>query len=164
MKAIRNLLILAGLFVGLVALGAPGARAEVIPLPFFTGSFTLPVQTQWGSMTLPAGHYRLYYGQAFRGGIYAVDLLNTTSGVHPGLVLVQARTTTSALKNELICTREGNVDVVRSLELPALRQSIHFALPHGMQLMASRQNHNANVLLADAQTNIERIPVQMIGK
>lgn len=159
MKTIRNFMILAGLSVAIVAIGAIGAKAEWIPLPEFTGSFTLPVQARWGSVTLPAGDYSFYYGASFKGGPYAVEVVSKADGSVRGMFLVRARKETSASKNALVCTREGNVDIVRALDLPALGESINFSLPPNTELMANRQGHNATNQTAELEGLTQRIPV-----
>ena len=160
MKTIRTFMTLAGLCVVLVALGATEASAAVISFPRFTGSFTLPTQAQWGAMTLPAGNYSLYYGQAFNGGTNAVEVVNQADGSVRGMVLVEARNDTSAQRNALVCTREGNLDIVRALDLPALGESLNFALPPGTRVVASLQNHKSNTpLKEEARLYAERVPV-----
>lgn len=159
MKTIRAFMTLAGLCVALVALGATGANAAMISFPRFTGSFTLPTQAQWGAMALPAGHYSLYYGQAFNGGTNAVEVVNQADGSVVGTILVEARNDTSAHSNALVCTREGNVDIVRALDLPALGESLNFALPNGARLVASLQNHKPNTALKEeARLSTGRVP------
>lgn len=160
MKTVRNFMILAGLSVALVAMGATGARAQLIPLPEFTGSFTLPVQARWGSMTLPAGNYALYYGAPFKGGNHAVEVVKADGSVM-GMVFVRGRKQTSASKSALVCNREGNVDVVRALELPGLGESIQFSLPRNLQLMANRQSHNATDQSAELHGLVQRVPVTL---
>jgi len=160
MKTIRTFMTLAGLCMVLVALGAISASAAVISFPRFTGSFTLPTQAQWGAMTLPAGNYSLHYGQAFNGGTNAVEVVNQADGSVLGTILVEARNDTSAHGNSLVCTREGNVDIVRALDLPALGESLNFALPHGAQVVASLQNHKPNTALKEeASLYTGRVPV-----
>jgi hypothetical protein len=159
MKTIRTFMTLAGLCVALVALGATSASAAVISFARFTGSFTLPTQAQWGPMTLPAGNYSLYYGRAFNGGTNAVEVVNRADGSVRGTILVEARNDTSAHGNALVCTREGNVDIVRALDLPALGESLNFALPHGAQVVARLQNHKPNTALKEeASLSTERVP------
>lgn len=161
-KTIRTLMTLAGLCMALVALGATGANAAVISFPQFTGSFTLPTQAQWGAMTLPAGHYSLYYGRAFDGGTNAVEVVNKADGSVHGIVLVEARNDTSAHSNALVYTREGKVAIVRALDLPALGESLSFALPPSAQLMASLQNHKSNTpLKEEARLNTKRLPASL---
>lgn len=161
MKKMKSLMIWAGLSVSVFAMGATGANAQLIPFPEFTGSFTLPVQSQWGSMTLPAGKYSLYYGQPFKGGIYEVEVVSKADGSPRGMVFVRGRTATSASKNELVCAREGNVDVVQALNVPAFGESIHFSLPQKTELMATDQNQNAKTNVAELHRLIEFVPVKI---
>ena len=148
MKTTKKLIIWAGLSLALVAMGATATKAQLIPLPEFTGSFTLPVRAQWGEASLPAGHYSLYYGAPFEGGSHAVEVLNSADG-SARMILVRDRSDTSVAKTELICIREGNVDIVRALNVPALGESINFSLPPNMKLMANNQKHRANRKVAE---------------
>jgi hypothetical protein len=161
MKTLRSLMVLAGLSVAILAMSAVGAKAQLISLPDFTGSFTLPVQARWGGMTLPAGDYSLYYGQPFKGGIHAVEVVNKADGWVLGMAFVRGLSQTSASKNELVCTREGNTDIIRALDVPALGESIHFDLPHNMKLMTNGQNHPVIPRMAEARGLTQRIPVSL---
>lgn len=159
MRTIRNLMILAGLFVALMALGASGARAQLITYPVFAGSFTLPVQARWGSMTLPPGNYGLYYGEPFKGGLKVVEVVNKADGSARGIALIRGLSQASGSTNELVCTRDGNMDFVRALDLPVLGKSIQFGLPHNMELIASQQDHNATKPAADLHGATQRFLV-----
>ena len=161
MKNIKRMIIWAGLSLAIVAMGTIGAKAQLIPLPEFTGSFTLPVRTQWGAMALPAGQYSLYYGAPFKGGSYAVEVVNSADGSARGMILVRDRTAASASKTELVCTREGNVDIVRALNVPALGESIHFALPQDMKLIANQRNHKASTKVATLRGLTRFVPVTL---
>lgn len=161
MKTINRMIIWAALSLALVAVGTTGTTAQLIPLPEFTGSFTLPVRAQWGAMALPAGHYNLYYGAPFKGGSYAVEVVNSADGSARGMILVRDRTSASSSRTELVCTREGNVDIVRALNVPALGESIHFSLPRNMELMANQQNHKANTKVAALRGLPRFVPVTL---
>jgi hypothetical protein len=163
MKAIRNLTILVGLSVALIALAATGAMAQKLAITSFNGSFTLPLDAQWAAMALPAGDYNLSYGQPFKGGIQVVTVAGKAEGSPRGMVLIKARSQTSASKNALVCAREGHTLVVRALELPAIGESVDFAPPHGVKVrawvVAGKGNHNAKTHLAEVPIPIERVPV-----
>lgn len=166
MKTIRSLMTLVGLSVVFLALSASGARAQQagsLSTTTFRGSFTLPNEAQWGHMTLPAGDYNLYYGRLFDGGVNWVNIVGKAKGSPHGLIVVESNERTSATKDSLICVREGNNLVVRKLELPAIGESVNFAMPRGVQLMAQSQNHG-QYTLAEAPLLIQRLPVQMNGK
>ncbi len=160
MKTTKKLIIWAALSLALVAMGTTATKAQLIPLPLFTGSFTLPVRAQWGETSLPAGHYTLYYGAPFGGGSHAVEVLNSADG-NSRMILAWDRTGTSSAKTELVCTREGNVDIVRALNVPALGESINFSLPHNMKLMANSQKHNANTGVAALHGLTRFVPVTL---
>jgi hypothetical protein len=164
MKTIRSLMTFAGLFVGFLVLGTAGAKGQVLETPSFSGTFTLPVQAQWGKMHLPAGEYTFSYGQMFSGGAYGVRVDSKAKGSPHGFVLVESKDDASSTKSQLLCAREGNTLIVRALELPAIGESISFSLPRGAHLLAQNGNHNHDVQLAQAPMLIERIPVAASAK
>ena len=85
-------------------------------------------------------------------------VLNNADG-HARMILARDRTGTSSAKTELVCTREGNVDIVRALNVPALGESIHFSLPQNMKLMASNRKHSANTSVAALHGLTQSVPV-----
>lgn len=163
MKTIQRLAILAGLSMMVFALSATGAKAQNMTLANFTGTFTLPVAAQWGSMALPAGEYTLSYGQAFNGGTYAVAVTSKASGT-TRMALVKARRDASTKQDGLVCVRQGDVLVVRALEMPEIGTAAQFSLPHGTRLTARNRNHKGYTQLAEAPMLLERISVTRIAK
>jgi hypothetical protein len=167
MKNTRNLAAMVGLSVMLFALGVTGAKAQQsqgLSVTDFGGTFTLPHDAVWGKMTLPAGDYSLYYGQLSDGGIKVVEVVGKTEGSPHGFILAQMPNPTSAMKNGIVCVREGNSLVVRALEMSAIGESVNFRLPHGARLTARNANHNGYMQLAEAPMLIERIPVTLNAK
>lgn len=163
MKTIRNLMTFAGFFVVFLALVAPAAKGQVLDKPSFAGQFTLPFEAQWGSMTLPAGDYTLSYGLLGAGqGI--VEVQGKAKGSPHGMIRVEANGPSSATKSGLVCVREGNVLVVRALELPDSSTIARFAMPRGTQLTAHQRNGSKNAQLAEAHMLIQRIPVTLNAK
>ena len=114
MKTIRSLMILAGLPVILVALVAVGARGQAIYSTQFVGEFTLPLATQWGTMTLPPGNYTLEYGMQESGG-RSVVVRGMTKGSPHGMIQARPGSDTSATRTAIICIRDGNELSVRAL-------------------------------------------------
>jgi hypothetical protein len=110
-------------------------------------------------MTLPPGNYGLYYGEPFKAGLKVVEVVNKADGSARGVALIRGVSQTSASKNELVCTRDGNMDFVRALDLPVLGESLHFGLPHNMKLTASRQDHNATKPVAELHGLTQRFLV-----
>ena len=165
MKTIRRLMILVGLSMALFVLVSTGATAQTLNSTSFVGKFTLPVQAQWGRLTLPAGEYSLSYGTAFLGGIYVVTVAGEAEGSPHGMILPRARDDASAGENVLNCLREGDTLYVRSLEIPALGEAIHFKIPHGVEVrskvVADHQNRKGNNQIAQVSIGIERVPVRM---
>ena len=76
-----------------------------------------------------------------------------------GMILAGRRNDVSATKNALVCIREGDTLFVRALELPAIGESISFALPHGVELVAHQRNGSTNTQLAEAPMLIQRLPI-----
>ena len=164
MKTIRTLMILAGLSVVALALGATGAKAWSPAGTAFAGTFTLPVEAQWGSTMLPVGEYSLYYRQALKGGTFVVEVVGKEKGSPHAFILPRATETASTTKSALICVREGNVLVVRALEIAAMRESVRFGLPRGAQLAAHNGKNSGYTQLAEAPMLIQRIPVTLNAK
>jgi hypothetical protein len=167
MKSIRNLVAMVGLAVMLFALGVTGAKAQQsrsLSVTDFGGTFTLPKDAVWGKMTLPAGDYNFYYGSISGGGVNAVEIVGKAEGSPHGFILAQMPNSTSATNDRIVCVREGDTLVVRTLELPAIGESLNFPLPHGTRLTARNAKHNGYTQLAEAPMLIERIPVTLNAK
>lgn len=158
MKEIGTLLISAAALVMFLVLVVAGARAQSLSTTSFTGTFTLPVDAEWGAMTLPAGNYTLSYGTLLRGGFDAVTVDSKEEEGPRGWILAGPQNTTKATENTLICIRQGNKAYVRGLELPAIGKSVSFALPHGAMLVAEQRKSITNVQLAEVRLPIERVP------
>jgi hypothetical protein len=163
MKTIRNLMILVGLFVGFLALGTAGAKGQVLDTPSFAGTFTLPFEAQWGKMTLPAGDYTLKFGLLSTGHAL-VEVKGRAEGSLHGVVEAGPYGQTSATKNAIVCIREGNALIVRTLEMPAIGESVAFMLPRGTKLTAQKGKHNGYTQLAEAPMLIQRVPVRLNEK
>jgi len=164
MKTIRNLMTLSGLCVALFALVSTGAKAQTLTSTNFVGTFTLPVEAQWGLMTLPAGEYTLSYGTAFWGTVHMVTVAGDAKGIPRGMILPRSRDDASAGKNILNCLRLGDTLYVRSLEMPDLGESVHFKIPRGVEVqskvIAGHQNQKGNNQIALVSIGIERVPVK----
>ncbi len=159
MKTIRSLTILAGLSVMVFVLGAAGARGQVITMPRFAGSFTLPLDAVWDQMTLPAGEYRVYYGYSDHGGATLVNIVGKGKGSVHGTLIAKVPTGVSATKNSLVCVRHGDTLIVRSLEIPEIGEAVEFPVPKGAKLMATNWKHTGYTELAEGPMLIQRIPV-----
>lgn len=159
MKSNRNLTSVLALFVAVFALGTVGVKAQTVNSTQFTGTFTLPYAAQWGTMTLPAGEYTLKYGTR-PAGPSLVEVSGKAEGSPHGMILVASADDTSATKNSIVCIRDGNNLLVRKIELSALGESISFAMPHGVTLMAERQQHGV-YMLAQGPELIQRLPITL---
>lgn len=164
MKTIRNLATLIGLSIALFALATTGAKAQDLEVTLLGGSFTLPFEAHWGGMTLPPGNYNIYYGHMNASGAYVVEIEGTAKDSPHGFVQVQSHNPTLLAKSAIVCIREGRIGVVEALQMPAIGETVFFAAPRGVTLMAHKANGRTNTLLADAPNLYQRIPVTMNGK
>lgn len=167
MKTIRNIAIVAGVSLALFALSSTTARAQAITSTSFVGTFTLPVETHWGALTLPAGDYSLRYGSAF-GSTYLVTVADKPEQRILGMFVAARRDDVKAAENMLGCVREGNILYVRALEMPLIGESIHFKIPHGVEVRSKLkfQAHNAssNTSIAEVRISVERVPIKLSAK
>ena len=161
MKIIRNMVTLAGLFVAVFALCATGARAQSMTTTHFAGTFNLPFEAQWGNAILPVGQYSLYYGHLFEGGPEMVEVVRKDTWSPHVLIPVQGIDQASGKKSDLVCVRQGDAGIVRTLELPQIGEAVSFKLPRHTQLMALRHKGSANKLLAEAPMLIQRVAVTL---
>jgi hypothetical protein len=164
MKIIRNMVTLAGLFLVVFGLGATGARAQSMRTTHFTGTFNLPFEAQWGNAILPVGQYSLYYGRLSDAGPAMVEVVGKDTWSPHVLIPVQGIDPASGKKSALVCIREGDAGIVRTLELPQIGEAVSFKLPRHTQLMAYQHNGSANKLLAEAPMLIQRVAVTLNQK
>ena len=158
MKTIRSIATLAGLFAAVLTLGAAVGRGQVIHSDLFAGTFTLPAQARWGNLNLPAGVYSVRYGIGVRGSHF-VEVVSKEKESPYRFVLAGSIQDTSATRNAIVCIRDGNTLVVRTLEMPAIGESANFAMPRGGTLVAQNGKHNGYKQLAQAPMLIQRIPI-----
>ncbi|TAM84544.1 MAG: hypothetical protein EPN47_00020 [Acidobacteria bacterium] len=164
MKTIRVLATLAGLSLVLLTVGAIRARGQ-FEEPFqFAGKFTLPVEAQWGKLTLPAGEYTLDYGKLERDGPRLVFVEGTAKGSPYGMILAGPAGNTSRTTNTILCVREGSTLIVRLLDMPAIGESVAFPIPRGAKVVAHNGKRGGYTQLAEAPMLIQRIPVTRIAK
>ncbi len=163
MKKIRSFMTMAGLSLVVLTLGVAGANAQNLSRTLFHGSINLPAQTQWGSTTLPAGQYNVFYGPLYEGGVNVVEIISKERKGPQTFVLSKGQEPTSAQKNSLICVHNGKSLVVRQLEMATIGQSVDFTMPRHMELTARKQTHG-KYTAANEQTQVERISVNMDGR
>ena len=145
-------------------LGATGVKGQVITMPRFAGSFTLPLDTVWGQMTLPAGEYNVSYGYSIHGGARFVTIVGKAKGSPYGIFMPTRQKDVAASKDSLVCVRDGNTLVVRSLELPEIGEAVEFPAPKGAKLLATNWKHKGYTKLAEGPKLIQRIPVKLGAK
>jgi hypothetical protein len=163
MKSIRSLATMFGLSLMLAAFGAAGARAQGFTMTGVGGSFNLPLEAQWGSMTLPAGTYTLQYGYA-PSGMPVVEVRGEAKGSPQGIIVARAHNNATGTKNAIICVREGDTLAVQGLELAVAGESASFWLPRGARLTARQGNNNGNAQVAEAPMLIQRVPISLDAK
>jgi hypothetical protein len=161
MKTIRSLMTLAGLILAVFALSATGTKAQSLTRTNFAGTFTISHEAQWGRMTLPAGTYNLYYGPLQEGSASMVEVVGQAKGSPHGVIPVAGKDDASAANSALVCIREGDTLIVRTLEMPAIGTAAQFSLPNGSRLVAQNAKHNGYTQLAEAPMLIQRIPVTL---
>jgi hypothetical protein len=163
MKTIRSLLTLVAMSMVLFALGTAEAKARVFDTVSFEGSVTLPLDTQWGAMRLPAGEYKVLLGSNDFGFKF-VEVRDKAKGSLHGMILAGPFGDTSATKNALVCVRKDNLLIVRTLELPTLGHRVSFRNHRGEHLLARNRNRGTNMQLAEVPELTQRIPVKMTAK
>lgn len=168
MKTVRNMTILVGLALLFLGLGLTRVNAQTLTTTSFGGTFTLPFEAQWGSLTLPAGDYSLFYGHLNGRGTYLVEVAGKAKGSPHGMVITRGRTQAKTSENEIVCVREGNKGYVRGLQIGVIGESAAFKIPHGVEvrtrIVVENQKHKGNNQLAQASTVVERVPIKQIGK
>jgi hypothetical protein len=162
MRTIRNITILMGLSLALLALAATEATGQVIDSARFAGTFTLPTEAQWGTTTLPAGNYTFRYG-ILHTGAGLVEVRGTAKGGHYSMIVAGPGSQTSTTNNAILCTREGNRGYVRELQMGAIGETVRFILPHRVRvrawLVAGKRNASPNNKLDEVRIPITRGPV-----
>jgi hypothetical protein len=168
MKTLRNMTIVVGLALVLLGLGATSASAQTLTTTSFGGTFTLPFEAQWGSMTLPAGDYSLFYGHMNGRGAYLVEVAGKGEGGPHGMVIARGRNQAETSENVIVCVREGNKGYIRGLQIGVIGESATFKIPHGVEvrtrIVVENQKHKGNTQIAQASTVVERVPIKQIGK
>lgn len=160
MKAIRFCLIVVGLNVAFFVAGVTGASAQALNVTEFSGTISLPVETQWQGATLPAGTYSLYYGTRV-GGTYYLELDGKTHGTSHVFIMPQAHNPDPTASNELVCARDGKHLIVMGLKMRQLGESVSFATPRGLELMVQQPNDSKGRRVAETAMRIQRIPVAL---
>lgn len=168
MKVIRNITILLGTTLALLALASTRANAQALTTSSFYGTFTLPFEAQWGSMILPAGDYTLYYGQLNGSGTYLVEVMGNEEASEHGILLPGPGNQVSESESALVCLREGNHGYVHELRMGAIGKSVSFPIPHGVEvrarIVADSVNPESQMQVGQASMAVERIPVKLMCK
>jgi len=130
--------------------------AAMLSAEEWSGTFSLPIETRWDRIVLPAGDYSVYFNTAGNGQMV---LRQGTRRV--GLVWVSAEETprTSA-KSQLLIVREGKGATVHILYVAelGLGTAFHFQVPPRYEV------YTRLIARADEPAVIQRIPVTVSGK
>jgi len=126
MKTIRKFMIPVGVLMIFFALAAATASAQGLYSTHFRGTFTLPFEAQWGTMTLPAGDYTLSYGFLSASGTRLVSVTGKEEVSPRGWIIPVPGGNTKATENYLVIVRNGDSGYVRALELAAIGESVQF--------------------------------------
>jgi hypothetical protein len=163
MKKIRGLVVSVAAMLMFLGFAATGIKAQSLFSTHFTGEFTLPFMTQWGSVILPPGDYNLYYGRLSNAGAMVVEVRG--QGMLPGgIILVKGRNGAIGEENSLVCVLEGNNAYVRGLELPAIGESAVFSRPRGVRveswIVAEKQGAKGTAQMAETRIPIKPAPAK----
>lgn len=129
---------------------ATAASAGILTAADYSGKFTLPVETRWGTATLPAGDYSFklnlnvrpftaqIIGKDVQAYIFAASFTDGNNGGDSALIIV----------------RRGGKGVVRALHLAK----------EGLMFTYSAPSKGELPLMAQEPQLIQRIPVIVSGK
>jgi hypothetical protein len=146
----RSLSQLASLFVVGLAVAASVAPATAQTSSAVSkGKITLPIEVQWGGVSLPPGEYTYTLDSGSLGGVLRLRRAGHYVAVLQAVGISEARPSRSS---ELILIRRGRKGIVRTLYLSELGLALSYVrYPRGLQT------------IAQAPELIQRIPVSSFG-
>ncbi|HEV2351482.1 MAG TPA: hypothetical protein VG028_16735 [Terriglobia bacterium] len=164
MNANRKLASLFAVALAATVLSAGSAFAQGLSTVQARGKFTLPFEAHWGLATLPAGQYTFEMGHNM-GDTTLVELRSEGKGRQHAIILTMAQQQSPAAKtSELVCIRQGNTGIVRSLVLATLGETIYFSIPRNEQILARTSGGKTPTLVAEGPELIQRIHVEAAGE
>jgi len=129
-------------------------RAAMLNAEDWQATFSLPVETRWAGIVLPAGDYRLYFNTARNE-----PMLLTQGGHNIGFVgVLDAETPSTPAKSQLLVVREGSTATVHILYIAELGTAFHFKVPERYEV------YTRLIARAGEPAAIQRIPVRVSGK
>lgn len=138
-------------FLALAALAACLTPASLRAQTVFKGSFTLPVETRWGTAVLPAGTYSFTMQSATESSLTAVRdeqgqpvMITSSYGTSEGK---------ASDASQLIVLRSSGKVTVRALYLQPLGMTFYYPLPK-----------DDRKFVTQAPQLIQRVPVSAAGK
>jgi len=137
------------IFTGLAACFS----AAMLSAEDWQATFSLPVETRWAGIVLPAGDYRLYFNTARNE-----PMLLTQGGHNIGFVgVLEKETVRTPTKSQLLIVGGGKAAAVHILYIADLGTAFHFKVPERYQV--------SHQLITRAEPAvIQRIPVTVLGK
>jgi hypothetical protein len=126
---------------------------------YYEVKFTLPFETQWEGIVLPAGEYSVLL-DSFPTGRFMRLQQGVKNIGH--LLPITRETPVTPAKSQLLIVREGNVSTVHILYIDglgtALGTAFHFPVPERYEV------YTQLIARADEPAAIQRIPVVVSGK
>src|SRR6516225_5981881 len=117
-------------------------------------TFSLPFETHWGGVVLPAGDYCL----RFKDAGYKPMLLQQGTRYIGFLPVLANETPRTPAKSQLLIVREGKMATVHMLYIAELGTAFHFNVPERYEV------YTQLIARSDEPVFIQRIPVTFSGK
>ncbi len=129
--------------------------AGMLSAEVWEAKFSLPSETSWAGVVLPAGSYTLKL-DTFNNG---TPMQLKQGPKHIAMVMAQSTgTPPTPAKSQLLVVHEGNKATVHILYIAELGTEFHFHVPDAYEV------HTRLITRAFEPPVIERIPVIVLGK
>jgi hypothetical protein len=119
-------------------------------------TFSLPSETRWGNVVLPAGDYSFSLGTA--GDFYTVTVMRNGMETVARIIPLPPEERKSPAKSQLLLVREGKKATVHILYLADIGTEFHFKVPDSYEV------YTRLMARAFGPIVVERIPVIVSGK
>jgi len=128
--------------------------AALLSAEDWRATFSLPFETHWGGVVLPAGDYCL----RFKDAGYKPMLLQQGTRNIAMLPVLANETPRTPAKSQLLIVREGKMATVHMLYIAELGTAFHFNVPERYEV------YTQLIARSDEPVFIQRIPVTFSGK
>ena len=128
--------------------------AALLSAEDWRATFSLPFETHWGGVVLPAGDYCL----RFKDAGYKPMLLQQGTRYIGFLPVLANETPRTPAKSQLLIVREGKMATVHMLYIAELGTAFHFNVPERYEV------YTQLIARSDEPVFIQRIPVTSSGK